>query len=150
MFSADFDVKKPMYEAMHACQEIRRLARLFRAEREDTLTKIHKQCSLSPTEEVHDNHLTCCLGKECRKCERLKSLDSIEGYSNEAKDEAKAWTCLAHILMSGGDPGGEGYILTEDDKMYWSNVYESLSRQQEDYEEDIDDSGVDVNLPDRL
>lgn len=44
---------------------------------------------------------------------------------------AKAWTCAAHIVSSGGDVLREGYLLTVDDRMYWDKVYENLAGQQE-------------------
>jgi len=31
-------------------------------------------------------------------------------------------------VVWGGDVAGEGFITTVDDRMYWGNVYESLSR----------------------
>ena len=44
-------------------------------------------------------------------------------------DAAKAWTCAAHIVSSGGDPLKEGYLLTVDDRMFWDNVYTNMSAQ---------------------
>lgn len=115
-----------MYEAMDMMQEVSRLTRILGMERRGELTKKHKQCSLSPTEPVADNHLTCCLGVECRKCPELLALDSAE-LPPEKIDEAKAWTCVSHIASQGGDPAKEGYLLTVDDRMFWDRVYENLS-----------------------
>lgn len=115
-----------MYEAKAAAHEVPRLMLLFKDEREGRLTKIHRQCTLSPTEHVVDNHLTCCLGVECRKCPELLALEKAE-LTPEAIDRAKAWTCVAHVLSKGGDVSGEGYILTEDDKMFWQRTYESMA-----------------------
>jgi hypothetical protein len=119
-----------MYEAKRLAQEANRLPILFKKEREGDLPTIHKQCSLSASEKVIDNHLTCCLGVECRKCEHLMAIDLAE-MPPEQKDEAKAWTCCSHILHECGKPGiidtSEGYVLTVDDRMFWNNVYRSMS-----------------------
>lgn len=115
-----------MYEAKDARRESKRLVRLFKAEREGTLPGSHKQCSMTPTVPVTDNHLTCCLGVQCRKCPELLALDSAKMEPAQI-DEAKAWTCVAHILTKGGDEAREGYVLTTDDQMFWSNVYASLA-----------------------
>ena len=124
-----------MYEAKDLAGESKRLVLLFQKERKGELPKIHRQCSLSAPEAINDNHLTCCLGIECRKCESLLALEKAEKVTPEQIDEMKAWTCCAHILMSGGDMANEGFILTTDDRMFWSNVYESLS-----YDPDRDES----------
>ena len=47
--------------------------------------------------------------------------------SSAQRSPATPWTCAAHILMTGGDHMGGGYILTTDDRMYWDRVYENLS-----------------------
>jgi hypothetical protein len=78
-----------------------------------------------------ENHLSCCLGVKCRECPELQALDAIEG-TPEQIDEAKAWTCVAHIAFSGGDVMREGYLLTVDDRMYWSRLYENLSQPNPD------------------
>lgn len=118
-----------MYETMNLRNELPRLALLFKKERNGELTKTHRQCSLSPTQEVIDNHLSCCLGIECRKCPHLLALSA----ENETiLDEAKAFTCATHILHELGSgkhiDTSEGYLLTEDDKMFWKQTYESMSK----------------------
>ena len=83
-----------MYEAKDAAGEAARLPVLFKMEREGTLRKRHHQCSHDHDgEPVSDNHLTCCLGVECRKCPHLLALDSAELEPDE-KDVVKAWTCV--------------------------------------------------------
>lgn len=116
-----------MYDAKKAADEVPRLALLFGMEREGKLAKVHHQCSRD-TEgaQVPDNHLTCCLGVECRKCPHLLALDAV-ARPDEERDVMKAWTCAAHIIASGGDPANEGWVLTVDDAMYWHNVYASLA-----------------------
>jgi len=118
--------KRWMYEAKELANEVPRLALLFKMERLGTLPKLHKQCSMSPVEPVEDNHLTCCLGTECRKCEALLALEKAE-LEPEEIDQAKAWTCATHIVSEGGDQAREGYILTVDDRMFWDTAYHYLS-----------------------
>lgn len=149
---ADRDGKDFMYQARHAAHEVPRLALLFRREREGKLGTVHKQCSHDHAgTPVPDNHLTCCLGVECRKCPHLAALDAVQTRRTftrtgieegtgipiiepvdhpipaEQRDVLKAWTCVTHILMRGGDHAGEGYVMTVDDRMYWENVYSSLA-----------------------
>jgi hypothetical protein len=126
-----FDTARFMYDAKHAAEEVPRLTRLFGIARRGELPKAHVQCNVCASEpqHVHDNHLSCCLGVDCRTCPFLLALDNAENMSDEQKDEAKAWTCVAHVIASGGDPANEGFILTEDDKLFWANVYESMSSE---------------------
>lgn len=42
--------------------------------------------------------LKCHLGVKCSECRWLKPIDSAKDMTDEAKDEAKAWTCATHIL----------------------------------------------------
>lgn len=119
-----------MYEAKRAVAESKRLALLFSMERQGKLPAVHRQCSHSADEAIADNRLTCCLGVECRACPELLALDKTVGVSSEFIDEAKAWTCVSHILHTRG--GGwvdtsEGYVLTTGDHMFWERVYENLS-----------------------
>jgi hypothetical protein len=132
-YEAESDAKRFMYEAKRMADEVPRLALLFRMEREGQLTKTHQQCSHDHEgSAVSDNHLTCCLGTEARRCDHLAQIDKIENTSyytvtDSDRDAMKAWTCAAHIAKSGGDVSGEGYMLTVDDRMYWNSVYQSLA-----------------------
>lgn len=135
------DGKSFMYEAKHVAEEVPRLALLFGYERRRALPQVHHQCSHDHVgTSVPDNHLTCCLGVECRTCPHLAVIDRVQtrrDYSTipsvevpitgEERDVMKAWTCATHILMRGGDRAREGYVLTTDDAMYWQNVYASLT-----------------------
>lgn len=123
-----------MYEAKAAASEVPRLTLLHKMERCGELAKVHRQCSQSEGEAVPENHLTCCLGVKCRECPELLALDAMEA-TPEAIDEAKAWTCAAHIITKGGDFANEGYLLTVDDRMFWNRVYESLSAGNPDDQE---------------
>ena len=129
-----------LYDAKQIADEVPRLAMLFAAERLEQLPEIHQQCSQSTPEPVNDNHLTCCMGVKCKECPFLLALEKAQ-VTPEQLDEIKAWTCATHIIReSAAHPNSfdtsEGYILTEDDKMFWSNVYESLSSGDEFNEED--------------
>jgi hypothetical protein len=116
-----------MYEAKSAAEEVQRLPLLFAKERRGELAQRHHQCSHDHQgQDVPDNHLTCCLGVECRQCPMLAAIEAGE-LSPEEKDQAKAWTCVAHILTKGGDVANEGYVLTTDDRMYWDNLHASLA-----------------------
>ena len=120
------DYPKFMYEAKSAKDEVRRLPLLFKMEREAKLPTTHQQCSYQAPVPIPKNELTCCLGVKCAECPHLKALETA-ALTPEQIDEAKAWTCVSHILMKGGDHAGEGYIMTTSDRMYWDNVYESLA-----------------------
>ncbi|MFQ5780866.1 MAG: hypothetical protein ACE5HN_08820 [Nitrospiria bacterium] len=123
--------KSWMYDAISMADEVPRLAILFGMERRGELRKTHKQCSISPSVPVPDNHLSCCLGVKCAECPELLALDKIEKVTPEQIDIAKAWTCAAHIVSQGGDKMREGYLLTVDDRMYWDGVYQSMSQGPE-------------------
>lgn len=135
------DGKHFMYEAKDAATEVPRLTLLFGRERRGELPKIHHQCSHDHAgQPVPDNHLTCCLGVECRACPHLAAIDRVQRkrdytfhpspeipVTDEERDVMKAWTCVTHILMRGGDLANEGFVLTTDDQLYWQNVYTSLA-----------------------
>lgn len=120
-----------MYEAKKMADEVPRMVMLFKAEREKTLPQTHKQCSMQDAVPVKDNHLSCCLGVKARECPHLLALEKIERVTPDDVDEAKAWTCAAHIVSRGGDTMGEGYMLRVDDRMFWDNVYSSLAQTDE-------------------
>lgn len=130
-----------MYLAKTAADEVERLTMLFGMEREGKLPTVHHQCSHDTQgTPVVDNHLTCALGVACRACGYLQTFDGRELKPDE-QDRAKAWTCVTHILTETAGPNGfdtsEGFVVTEDDKMYWSHVYESWAAiaEQDDEEE---------------
>jgi hypothetical protein len=125
------DFRHWMYHGKQIADEVPRLVYLFARERKGEMPAMHRQCSHSPAEPIIDNHLTCCLGVECRACEHLAALDKA-ALTPEQIDECKAWTCAAHILTEcGARPNqidtSEGFIKTTSDQMYWSNVYASLA-----------------------
>lgn len=115
-----------MYEAIDLFDEVPRMTLLHGRERRGELVKTTRHCSFSPTEQVRDNHLTCCLGVKCRECPHLLALDAAE-LTPEQIDEAKAWTCASHIASRGGDVANEGYLLTVDDRMFWDRTHASLA-----------------------
>ncbi len=116
-----------MYEALHVADEVPRMAKLFKAEREKALPQTHQQCSMQPPVPMKDNHLSCCLGVKARECPHLLALEKIERCTPDDVDTAKAWTCAAHIVSLGGDRMNEGYMLRVDDRMFWDNVYASMA-----------------------
>ena len=122
------DYPKFMYEAKNMADEVPRMAMLFERERKNSLPSTHKQCSQQAAIPVPDNHLKCCIGVKCKECPILISLEKIERCTPEDIDMSKAWTCAPHIVSSGGDAAGEGYLMTVDDRMYWDSVYENLSQ----------------------
>lgn len=130
-----------MYEAKRAADELHRLALLFKMEREGKLPAVHHQCSHDETgEAVPDNHLTCCMGVECRACPFLLAFDAIDAPAEQI-DQIKAWTCITHILQGTGSDTqsfdtSEGYIKTTDDMMYWRNLYSSLAGMADDEDTD--------------
>lgn len=116
-----------MYEAKSMADEVPRMAALFAKERNKTLPDVHLQCSMSNPAAVRDNHLTCCLGVKCRECPELLALEAMQRVTPEEIDSAKAWTCAAHIVSTGGDSAKEGYLLTVDARMFWDTVHQNLS-----------------------
>ena len=118
-----------MYEAESMADEVPRMVMLFRQERENALSQTHQQCSMQAPVPVKDNHLTCCKGVKTRECPHLLALEKIERSKPGDVDTAKAWTCAAHIVSTGGDIMGEGFLLRVDDRMFWDNVHASLAQE---------------------
>ena len=89
-----------MYTAKMISDEVPRMILLFEQERRGMPTS-YKACGHDPrpATPLLDNHLKCALGKQCRKCPFLARIEAQEGMTNEAKDEAKAWTCATHVLL---------------------------------------------------
>lgn len=135
---------RAMYAAKDVADEVPRMAMLFAQERKGELSNWHYQCSHDADgKPINDNHLSCCLGTECRKCPMLLALDKIEAQPEQI-DMMKAWTCAAHILMEyGAKPlafdTSEGFIKTEGDKMYWAQVYENLANAYDPDEDEAHD-----------
>lgn len=119
-----------MYEAKSMADEVPRMVMLFRQERESTLPQTHQQCSRQAPVPVKNNHLTCCKGVKTRECQHLLALEKIQRCEPGDIDAAKAWTCAAHIVSTGGDVMNEGFLLRVNDRMFWDNVYDSLSQGQ--------------------
>lgn len=120
-----------MYHGKQIADEVPRLIYLFARERAGEMATAHRQCAHSQAEPIPDNHLTCCLGVECRTCDALLALDKA-ALSPEQIDACKAWTCAAHILTEcGAQPNrydtSEGFVKTTGDQMYWDRVYASLA-----------------------
>lgn len=116
-----------MYDAMAAAREVPRLASLFAQERKGELRKTHTACSQVPAVALAENRLMCCLGTPCATCPHLTALDGMPRATPEDVDAAKAWTCVAHIIATGGDMANEGYVLDASDRMYWDDLHQSLA-----------------------
>ena len=125
-----------MHTAKAMASEVPRMALLHGMERRGELAKKHVHCHNlacdSTPQEVPDNHLRCNLGVECRKCPHLVALDRAD-MEPEQIDEAKAWTCAAHMLRTPQwRDWGEGWLTTVDDRMYWDRVYQNLAAEEHD------------------
>ena len=116
-----------MYEAKTLADEVPRMAMLFKLDRQGRLADVHAQCSRSRTVPIVYNHLSCCLGVVCRECPELLALGKMQEATPAQIDQARAWTCAAHIVSKGGDQAREGYLLTVGDRMYWDRVYQNMA-----------------------
>lgn len=122
-----------MYTAKMISDEVPRMILLFERERKGMPTS-YKACGHDPRPPtpLPDNHLRCALGKECRKCPFLARIEAQEGMTNEAKDEAKAWTCATHVLLeSTSDDYMETILRDKSDDAFDRQLVASLSETQE-------------------
>ncbi len=119
---------------------------------ENALPKTHKQCSLSPTESIHDNRLTCAFGIEVATCPILAHLKTTfdeerqrecgqlgkhyAGIPDEEVYRKMAVVCAWNIFTTsvnadnttwGGIDTSEGYHLDETDRRFWRRVYDSMA-----------------------
>ncbi len=129
----DKETPRFMYDGKTMADEVPRMVMLFKQEREKSLPATHVQChSCDPAgQPISENHLSCCLGVKCLECPALLALDKMQRVTPEQIDEAKAWTCAAHVVSSGGDTMGEGYLLHVGDRVYWERVYDNLAADDE-------------------
>ena len=121
-----------MYTAKQVSDEVPRMILLFEYERRGLKTK-YKMCAHDPRPAVDlpDNHLRCHLGIECRACPYLQAIESNQQMTNEAKDEAKAWTCATHILLeSRADTYFEGFLRDKSDDEFDRNMLRSFAEEQ--------------------
>lgn len=118
-----------MYTAKMISDEVPRMILQFELERRGLPTS-YKMCGHDPrpATPLLDNHLRCALGKQCRKCPFLARIEAQEGMTNEAKDEAKAWTCATHVLLeSKSDDYMESILSDKSDDAFHDNLFRSLS-----------------------
>lgn len=135
-----------MYLAKTMADEVPRMAMLHGMERRGEMAKTHVQCHNKACDNtpqpVPDNHLRCGLGVECRKCPHLLALDGAR-LTPKQIDEAKAWTCAAHMLRTPDwHDDGEGWLTTVDDRMYWDRVYQNIAGSDHDDEASAIDAPV--------
>lgn len=109
-YKAGLPHDRMMYRARSLSDELPRMILLFEYERKG-LAQSFKMCAHdpAPATPLPDNHLRCHLGVECRKCPYLAAIEA-GAMTDEAKDEAKAWTCATHILTEAPDDYIEEYL----------------------------------------
>jgi hypothetical protein len=125
-----------MYTAKMISDEVPRMILLFELERKG-LPSSYKMCGHDPRPPtpLPDNHLRCELGKECRKCPFLARIESNEKMTNEAKDEAKAWTCATHVLLeSKMDRYMESILSDKSHDAFNARLFESFAAEHREYE----------------
>jgi hypothetical protein len=142
--------ERSLYEWKTAMQERRRLVIWLRKARTGDLPTEHKQCSHSPSEPIPTNRLVCARGVDVTECPILRNLydefarrpNHYESTPDDA-DEVAADVCAWHIFtgtIGYEDRKGthshldtsEGYVQHEGDRMFWSNVYQSLSMSDDE------------------
>lgn len=132
------------YEAKNAMDELRRLALLFKMERENKLPQTFTYCSRSETERLPvKNELMCCLGVKTSECEYLRDLFlDMEQFPPEMVDSAKAHVCVVHVLHRLGSneafDTSEGYIQDETSRQFWQKTYEGMMAPNPDDEMEAD------------
>jgi hypothetical protein len=122
-----------MYTAKMVADEVSRMILLFEQERRGLPTH-YKACGHDPrpATPLPDNHLTCSLGTQCRKCPFLARIEAQANMTNEAKDEAKAWTCATHILLeSKTDRYFETFLHDKSDAAFDARLAESFALGEE-------------------
>ena len=128
-FDVEHSAKRFMYTAKMISNEVPRMILLFERERKG-LPETYKMCAHDPRPptDLPDNHLKCTLGKQTRNCPYLACIESNEAMTDEAKDEAKAWTCATHILLeSKPDRYFDGLLYDKSDEAFDHQLMESLS-----------------------
>ena len=112
-----------MYTAKMISDEVPRMILLFERERKGLPTHF-KACGHNPqpATPLPDNHLRCALNQECRKCPFLAAIDASADMTNEAKDEAKAWTCATHVLREANE---DIYL----DQVLWEKGDDAFAQQ---------------------
>lgn len=121
---------KMMYTAKMVSDEVPRMILLFENERRG-LPDSYKMCGHdpAPATPLPDNHLRCALGKQCRECEYLGAIEQDEHMTNEAKDEAKAWTCATHILLEASEENHrfEQFLYDKSDDAFHDRLLRSFA-----------------------
>lgn len=136
-----------MYEFKSMLDFLRYGHELLRRAFTGELRTTHQQCSRTEPVEIKQNHLKCAFGKEVTECGILKSLKSTfdEQTANEYYSDAKpelfrimANTCAWHMYTEHvrGEmlDTSEGWLQDESDRMFWRNLYDSLTQGCDDGE----------------
>jgi hypothetical protein len=129
---------------------------------EGRLRKVHRQCSRTAPEVIHENKLKCCLGVEVTHCPILLSLKETveqqraivspfdgkrpyESLDDQAMYRLMSQTCAWHIYHEAcGIQDGhhfhvdtsEGHLMDISDRMYWDRLYQSLGGSDPDESEE--------------
>lgn len=118
------------------------LAMKISKERMQALPMVHQQCSHTQPEPMEANYLTCGFGVKLNGCPILNRLQSYfdkrmehpyesKNVTPEEIDEAKAMTCIWHMLMGKKDgcyiDWNEGAVQDCSDRRFWDRVYSNLS-----------------------
>ncbi len=123
------DWPRMMYTARTVADSVPRMVGQFERERQGQLPAAYKMCGHDPrpAKKLPDNHLRCALGVQCRKCPHLNAIDASERMTPEAKDEAKAWTCMTHFLLeSRPDVFVESILTDKSDDAFNERLGESF------------------------
>lgn len=115
---------------------------------EGKLDTTHQQCSHQAPVPIKNNVLKCaCMGQEVTTCPMLLGLKTVFEEDKAHYDipvehlyRTMAKTCAWHSYkISCNVPEGawgcdlsEGVLMDESDRMFWSNVYSSLSQSDEE------------------
>lgn len=128
------DWPRMMYRAKMVSDEVPRMILLFEHERTGLATH-YKMCGLDPrpATPLPDNHLRCVLGEQCRKCPYLAAIEASPTMSDDAKNEAKAWTCATHILQEKrADNHIEQFLYDKSDDAFDARLAESFGAGYDD------------------
>jgi hypothetical protein len=139
--------------------------RLIQKAFDGELPKTHQQCSHQLPVPIINNVLKCAIGTSVIKCPILlslrdtwqKQMEVVTPFNNkkpygdlpiELLYQTMSKTCAWHMYTTavgaakgyywGGIDTSEGYLMDESDRMFWSRVYESMSYDPKQDEENED------------
>lgn len=148
---------RTLYAWKSAIQFMEYAPKAIKKAMEKQLPQVHQQCSHTTPVPIKDNEVLCWLGQNVAKCPILADLQATfdrerqrtypDGrpsyYADITQDDVyrvMGYVCTWHLLMSDVatkdnelPPGSfvdwnEGAFQDKSDRMFWSNVYKSLSQ----------------------